>query len=200
MLAAECLCSALGLPCWPAEWAFACNVSAGGPEVVEPGQSCATFDDCGGCTFTQGYWKTHGPVGCQTGNNSNTWCVTSLTLGGVSYTDAQLCSILNESAGGNGYIIVAHQLIAAKLNSACGGATCDAADIAAGDTFLSGKVLPPVGSASIKAKFIPAGLETALDDFNNGIGCAQHCAGSQSLRPAGTVEKMKWGQLKSHYR
>jgi hypothetical protein len=61
--------------------------------------------DCpGGCTFTQGHWKTHGPAGCVTGNNTNEWPVTSLTLGTVNYTDVQLCSILNTSAGGNGLI------------------------------------------------------------------------------------------------
>jgi hypothetical protein len=38
---------------------------------------CSTEDCESGptCTFTQGYWKTHGPV--PTGNNTNQWAVTS---------------------------------------------------------------------------------------------------------------------------
>src|SRR5262249_55866514 len=70
------------------------------------------------CTFTQGYWKTHGPI--PTGNNTNVWPVNNLTLGTVNYTDLQLLSILNEQANGNGLISLAHQLIAAKLNIANG--------------------------------------------------------------------------------
>jgi len=177
-----------------------CQVAVGGPEVIEPGQSCATLDDCGGCTFTQGYWKTHGSGDCHNGNNPDAWCVTQLTLGTVVYTKDQLCAILNASAKGNGLIILAHQLIAAKLNAACGGATCDAADIAAADAFIGSKIIPPVGGASVKPGALPPGLETALDNFNNGLGCAQHCAGHPATGPAGTTQKMPWGKLKSHYR
>ncbi|HXU65209.1 MAG TPA: hypothetical protein VN962_26095, partial [Polyangia bacterium] len=72
----------------------------------------------GHCTFTQGYWKTHGPI--PAGNNSNEWPVTSLTLGNVNYTDLQLQSIFDTPAGGNGLISLSHQLIAAKLNIANG--------------------------------------------------------------------------------
>lgn len=54
----------------------------------------------GGCTFTQGYWKTHGPV--PTGNNTNVWPVTSLTLGTVNYTDLQLQSILDARSRATG--------------------------------------------------------------------------------------------------
>jgi hypothetical protein len=62
-----------------------------------PNLTCSTLachhDE--GCTFTQGYWKTHGPI--PTGNNVNTWPVTSLTLGTVTYTDLQLQAILYPS-------------------------------------------------------------------------------------------------------
>src|SRR5258705_5036 len=58
------------------------------------------------CTYTQGYWKNH----------PNAWPVTSLTLGTVNYTKAQLIQILEEDVNGNGLISLAHQLIAALLN------------------------------------------------------------------------------------
>jgi len=77
------------------------------------------------CTFTIGYWNTHGPEGCQNGNNTNEWPVTSLTLGTVTYTDLELCSILNEPAQGNGLVSLAHQLIATLLNEAQGADVSD---------------------------------------------------------------------------
>jgi hypothetical protein len=40
---------------------------------------------------------------------------------------------------------------------------------------------------------------TSLDNFNNGLGCALHCASNSALSPAG-LQKMKWSTLKSHYR
>jgi len=175
-----------------------CTVGTGGAEVIEPGDVCATSSDCGGCTLTQGYWKTHGPTGCVTGNNTNQWCVTSLTLGSVSYSAVQLCSILNRPAKGNGLLTLAHQLIAAKLNAACKGSTCDGADIAAADALIGSKVIPPVGTGTASPGSVGA-LVTALDQFNNGNGCAAHCARPQ-LKPSGQTQIMRWGTIKRHYR
>jgi hypothetical protein len=179
------------------------NGNPAAAEMTEPGSSCATSTDCGGCTFTQGYWKTHGSGDCHSGNNSDVWCVSSLTLGTVSYTKDQLCSILNAPAKGNGLLSLAHQLIAAKLNAACGGAECDGADITTADNFIGSKIIPPVGTASVKPGALPAGLVTALDNFNNGIGCANHCAGSKAAGPnraQGTGKTVRWGELKVRYR
>src|SRR6266487_4054287 len=60
--------------------------------------TCST-ESCvsdGGCTYTQGFWATHGLI--PVGNNQNLWPVTTLTLGSVSYTDLQLLSIFNTPA------------------------------------------------------------------------------------------------------
>ena len=135
------------------------------------------------CTFTIGYYKNH----------PEAWPVTSLTLGTVSYTQAQLLSILNESAGGNGLIILAHQLIAAKLNVA-GGADPSfiASTIAASDAQIGGLVVPPVGSGSLTSASTSANAHT-LDDWNNGITGPGHCGSSPTSNST-------WGQLKSHYR
>ena len=129
-----------------------------------------------GCTFTQGYWKTHGPTGCVTGNNTNTWPVNNLTVGAVNYTDLQLCSIFNTPAGGNGLIALAHQLIAAKLNIASGAAP-DAATaqcIVDADTLIGGLVIPPVGSDSLSPGATST-LTTCLDNFNTGLTGPGHC-------------------------
>jgi hypothetical protein len=107
---------------------------------------CATLD-CGHaetCTLTQGYWKTHGVV--PSGNNEYLWPDTvkanGLQLGSVSYSAADLLSILNKPAAGNGLIVLAHQLIAAKLNVAAGAdPTAVAADIATADAFAKKRLV-----------------------------------------------------------
>ena len=127
----------------------------------------------GGCTFTQGYWKTHGPI--PTGNNSNEWPVASLTLGNVSYTDLELQSIFDKPAAGNGLISLAHQLMAAKLNIANGAdGTSVAAAIAAADALIGNLVIPPVGGGSLPSS-ATSSLTSTLDSFNNGLTGPGHC-------------------------
>lgn len=125
------------------------------------------------CTYTQGYWKTHGPI--PTGNNTNVWPVTSLTLGTVTYTDLQLQSIFDTPAQGNGLIALAHQLIAAKLNIANGAdGSSITATIVAADALIGGLVVPPVGGGSL-ATSTTSSLTTTLDNYNNGLIGPGHC-------------------------
>jgi hypothetical protein len=139
---------------------------------------CSTLScdpgDPGGCTLTQGYWKTHGPI--PTGNNVNEWDVTSLTIGTVSYTDLQLQSIFNTPASGNGLISLAHQLIAAKLNIANGAdGSSVAGAIASADALIGGLVIPPVGAGSLPASATSA-LTNTLASYNEGLIGPGHCA------------------------
>ncbi len=129
-----------------------------------------------GCTFTQGYWKTHGPR--PTGNNSNVWTVPGLNLGNppTFYSQVQLQDIFDATpAGGNGLVSLAHQLIAAKLNianganpAALGTAITDA------DNLIGPLVVPPVGSGFISSANT-SGLTNFLDKYNNGIIGPGHC-------------------------
>ena len=72
--------------------------------------------DSGGCLValscpkSQGHWK----------NNPSIWPVDSFTLGSQSYTKAELLAILNTSTQTDASLILARQLIAAKLNIANG--------------------------------------------------------------------------------
>ena len=140
---------------------------------------CATLD-CGhstSCTFTQGYWKTHGVV--PTGNNAYAWPdaakASGLQLGSVSYTAADLLSILNKPAAGNGLVALAHQLIAAKLNVAAGGnPTAVAADIATSDALIGSLVIPPLGGGYL-APNLTSGLVGALSSYNEGATGPGHC-------------------------
>jgi hypothetical protein len=134
------------------------------------------------CVYTQGFWKNHGG-----------WPVGSLTLGTVSYTAAELLSIFNEPAAGNGLLILAHQLIATKLNIANGADPSPvAADIAAADALIGGLVAPPVGSDNLAPAAVTT-LEASLDAYNNGLSGVPHC-GEVSTHAA------TWGRMKASYR
>jgi hypothetical protein len=127
----------------------------------------------GGCTFSQGFWKTHGPI--PTGNNTNQWPVTALSMGTVPYTDLELLSILNTPAAGNSLVNLAHQLIAAKLNVANGAdGSSIAGTISAADLLIGGLVAPPVGSGTLDPSDTNA-LKAALTDYNEGATGPGHC-------------------------
>jgi hypothetical protein len=144
---------------------------------------CSTLPcghDIGGCTLTQGYWKTHNDTVCATNPNSPLcviWPVHDLTLGTVNYNQAQLLAILNQTpAGGNGLVSLAHQLIAAKLNIANGASSTPGVDsaIAAADALIGAKVVPPVGTGSLPPSSTGP-LVTVLDQYNNGFTGPGHC-------------------------
>ena len=134
---------------------------------------------------TQGFWKTHPeawPPGC-----------TPMLLGTVVYTQAQLLSIYNQPAVGNGLISLAHQLITAKLNICNGSNPANiAATIAAADALIGGLVVPPVGGGFL-APASTSALTQTLDDWNNGlIPGVVSCATKTS--------QSTWGKVKSLYR
>jgi hypothetical protein len=153
--------------------------AASGLSVTVTGSTTETTN----CTYTVGYWKTH----------EEAWPVTSLTLGTVLYTQAELLLILNEPVNGNGLISLAHQLIAAKLNIAAGAdPTAAAATIAAADAQIGALVVPPIGSGYLHPSTTSAKTQV-LDDYNNGIIGPGHC---------GTVptEQRTWGGVKALFR
>jgi hypothetical protein len=124
-----------------------------------------------GCTYTQGYWKNH----------EERWETESLSLGGVTYTQAELLALLNTPVRGDASLNVAHQLIAAKLNVAHGAASADAtAAIGRADAWLTANADAdgrlPFGIASAAGGYAE-GVEIAgvLDRFNNGELGPPHC-------------------------
>lgn len=119
------------------------------------------------CTYSQGYWKNH----------ADAWPVDQLDLGTRTYTKAELLSILNHPAGGNGLVILAYQLIAAKLNiengadpAALGTAVMDA------DGMVGNLVVPPVDdSTAFIHPSVTGALTQILDEYNNGVIGPGHC-------------------------
>jgi hypothetical protein len=134
-------------------------------------ESCSDTGE--NCTYTQGYWKSHGPD--PLGNNVNDWPVSSLTLGTVVYTDQELLAIFNTPGAGNGLLTLAHQLIAAKLNIANGAdPSAVAGAIAAADTLIGGLVVPPVGTGSLPNSSTSS-LVATLTSYNEGDIGPGHC-------------------------
>jgi hypothetical protein len=115
------------------------------------------------CSFTQGYWKTH----------PEAWPVTQLTLGNVTYDQDELLDIFNAAPAGDKTLILAHQLIASKLNVANGADdSAIASTITAADAWLIAN--GPVGNGNKKWNGGEA-LSNTLDAYNNGLIGPGHC-------------------------
>jgi hypothetical protein len=118
-----------------------------------------------GCTYTQGFWKTH----------PEKWPVDNLDLGTRNYSSTELLSILVKAPAGNGLIILAHQLIAAKLNVASGADdTAVAAAITAADALIGSLVIPPVSSGYLTPASVSS-LVNTLTSYNEGSIGPGHC-------------------------
>lgn len=165
----------------------------------------------GGCTYTWGYWKTHGPeIGCNPGNQINDWDVASLNIGSLNLDQAALCAIFQENpgacakgVGANAVIILEHQLIAAMLNVANGAISCPSANQAIVDAnnILSGYEYACVGTSTVLGQQMLA-IKDALAAYNSDIcQCPVPAGQPSSLTTAPTTaKKSTWGQLKSIYR
>ena len=119
------------------------------------------------CTSTAGYWANH----------PDAWCVQTIRLGCLTYTQAQAIALIQNSTSGDKTYSLAAQLIAAKLNINCAGtnSSCVASAISSADAWLCDH---PVGSNvdsnSAAWKQVKAAYNT-LTDYNEGRLCAPKC-------------------------
>jgi len=115
-------------------------------------------------TGTIGYWKNH----------PEAWPVSSITVGGKTYTVAQAITWFNK-VGKDKTTIMFAQLVSAMLNGKIGNDTsCVGPTISAADAWL---VTYPLGSnvaGSSNAWSVGEPLEQTLDAYNNGLLCAPH--------------------------
>ena len=117
------------------------------------------------CVRSQGYWKNH----------PDQWPVIQLLLGNNAYDKEQLLSILRQPVRGNGLVLLAHQLIAAKLNSANGAdASCIEQTLSDADALIGDLLVPPVGDGYLRPGDV-SGLVDILDGYNEGALCAPTC-------------------------
>jgi hypothetical protein len=116
------------------------------------------------CTYTQGFWRTH----------ADDWPVDQIVIGSVTYTQAQALEILETPPRGDATYILAHQLIAAKLNILNGADPSDVATtIADADDWLIEHPLGSDPSNPDRAEGIA--LAGVLDEYNNGLIGPGHC-------------------------
>lgn len=113
------------------------------------------------CPLSQGYWKSHPAA----------WLATALTLGSQTYAKADLLGLLAMPPRGDAGLILAHQLIAAKLSLANGGDPAPvSATIAQADALLS--LIPTRLPYEIKPSSIlgraMVGAAGILERYNSG--------------------------------
>ena len=141
-----------------------------GPETAG-GNGCVPVVQC---PLSQGYWRNH----------EEEWvpCAMScaLTLGTVTYTQAQWLAIFAiMPEGGDASLILAHQLRAAKLN-VCNGADATplGTSIADADALIGGNTIPMGVAASSDLGHQMTALAEQLDQYNNGLLSGLICAES----------------------
>ena len=129
-----------------------------------------------GCTRTQGYWGSS-PAGQAL---VHVLVPGTMPLGTVGYSATQIDSIFDAPVAGNAVLILAHQLMAAKLNILAGASSAPvAATITSADTAIGALVIPPVGAAFV-APASPLGtsmvnLANTLASYNEGNLQVPHC-------------------------
>jgi hypothetical protein len=142
------------------------------PDGGGGGDEC-TGEECpdgggDGCTLTQGYWKNHNELRTQASQRLD-WP--------APFDEAQLLcgqkwlDILHTVPHGEAWYILAHQYIAASLNSAAGASTTDLGTaLADARAILAGNC---GGITTERQKAID--LSYKLDSYNNGLIGPGHC-------------------------
>ena len=154
-----------------------------GNELIPDGfdvQAIAFESECvlgGGCTLTQGYWKTHSENG--PAPYDATWAElasgasTPFFLSGQSYYE-----VLWPAPRGNVYSNVAHQWIAADLNVLNGASIPAEVESAWNDAKAWFESTTPAEAAALKGsdKAEWNAIAELLDDYNNGLVGPGHCS------------------------
>lgn len=147
-------------------------------------------DHEGGCHFTPGYWKNH----------PEAWPVTSLTIGGVTYDQAQLLVILNTAIRKDPTYILAHHLIAAMLNVANGADDSINGAIAEANALLTTYPIGSMPTGAAKDEIIS--VKNELCAYNEEVlpGCEGFIVPTFDRVSGSPSEKATWGAIKDLYR
>ena len=108
------------------------------------------------CAWTPGYWKNH----------REAWPTTSLTIGGVTYSESQLMGILWASNKGNAWINLMQKVIAMRFSILVVPGPAADALLAEADAWFVSNPTGPVLPKTVEGQ---AGLDIAgqLDDLLN---------------------------------
>jgi hypothetical protein len=130
----------------------------------------------GGCTLTQGYWKTHSAIGPAPYDDA--WLnIGPLGAGETFFLSGQTYyQVLWTSPAGNAYYNLAHQYIAAELNVLNGASTTPAVDaaLASAETFFTYNMPTTTLSRSVRTNVL--NWAATLDQYNNGLIGPGHCS------------------------
>jgi hypothetical protein len=119
-----------------------------------------------GCTLTQGYWKNHNALSPRP-SQQKPWPISeSEELCGKTWVD-----ILHTPPRGDAWVILAHQWIAAKLNTAAAASTVGEVD----DALNQGADLLDDCTIADADRSFALVLATTLDAYNNGDVGPGHC-------------------------
>ncbi len=97
-------------------------------------------------------------------------------LGTVTYSHAELTSILDSAGGLNGLVALAHQLIAARLNEVKNGSLPAGVAVCVrdADALIGSLVVPPRGTDFLDPS-ATAALTTCLTNYNQGAAGVGSC-------------------------
>ncbi len=139
-----------------------------------------------GCYRTPGYWKNHD------------WPVETLVVGGVESSRNDLLAILEAPVRGDATVILAHHLIAAKLNVISGADDGIQGTIDAADALLA--MYPVFSKPRGDVRHEALMLKDELADYNE-QGCPEdeYDDGDDSDKAGGT-ELRSWSDMKGLYR
>ena len=137
-----------------------------------------------GCTLTQGYWKTHSLAGPAPYDDG--WL--AIGAGGSSTlfftsTRSWLTIFNTPPSGGNAYLQLAHQYMAAKLNVLNGASSTSAVDAAlsAAETYFAGKAAGVITETNATVKATIKGYASTLAKYNEGLIGPGHCDETEPL-------------------
>ncbi len=137
-----------------------CGEDTCGPPNVEEDDAIV-----GGCTYTQGYWRNH----------PHAWPLSSLKIGGETYSAAQAMSWLTTPPRGDATVLLVRQLIPARLNAEIAESAVVQGTMDAADDLLAEIGLGNGRSVRGSARGELTDLAGILDDYNNGLIGPGHC-------------------------
>lgn len=134
--------------------------------------NCHTDYDCPpasnlvNCTMPREYWMAGSPT--NTAGNPCMWTVDEMMLGARMYTEIEMESILRAKSKKNGLIILAQEMIVAKLNIARGADGAVIADaLFTATKLIADRTVPPIGDGYVSTKEVES-LVYEIHQFNNG--------------------------------
>jgi len=144
--------------------------------------STVTCQQGGGCTLTQGYWKTHNASfkGGASKHADSTWDLivalkeqTAFMLSGSTWF-----GVFWTPPGGNAYYQLAHQYMAARLNQLNGAGFPAAVQTAfnSATTLLTNNTPAQAGALKGNAKNTWTNLSGILGNYNEGNAGVPHCS------------------------